>query len=153
VYLFRFQIAVTVNRLRIGAQMIKLSGFLGAVGVVAAMAAAAPPGALVRSTEPGVANFLSAVNTIRDQMKQLSAEKNLSPNDFHLASLQKLINPGNAAVLAKAIEKNSHDIHELREALGRNAIVSGVLGKAGVPVDQVVALDVQHGGESTIYYQ
>ena len=105
------------------------------------------------SGDPGIASFLSAVNTIRDEMTALSAEKSLSPNDFHLANLQKFTNPGNAAVLAKAIQKNSHDIHELREALGKNAIVVRALANANVSVEQVVALDIQHGGESTIYYQ
>ena len=133
--------------------MSRFSGFLGVIGVVAAVAAATPPVAFAHSLEPGVANFLSAVNTIRDEMKALNAEKSLSPNDFHLANLQKFTNPGNAAVLAKAIQKNSHEIHELREALGRNAIVSRVLANANVAVDQVVALDVQPGGEFTIYYQ
>ncbi len=133
--------------------MLKFSGFLAAVGVVATIAVATPSHARAASAEPGVANFLSAVNTIRDQMKALSAEKRLSSNDFHVASLQKLSNPGNAAVIARAIQKNVHDIHELREALGRNAVVAGVLAKVGVAVDEVVALDVQPGGEFTIYYQ
>jgi hypothetical protein len=133
--------------------MSKVSGFLSVIGVVAAVAVATPPAAFAGSTEPGVANFLSAVNTIRDEMKALNAEKSLSPNDFHLANLQRFTNPGNAAVLAKAIQKNSQEIHELREALGRNAIVSRVLANANVAVDQVVALDVQPGGEFTIYYQ
>ena len=133
--------------------MSKVSGFLSVIGVVAAVAVATPPAAFAGSTEPGVANFLSAVNTIRDEMKALNAEKSLSPNDFHLANLQKFTNPGNAVVLAEAIQKNSHEIHELREALGRNAIVSRVLANANVAVDQVVALDVQPGGEFTIYYQ
>jgi len=105
------------------------------------------------SGDPGVASFLSAVSTIRDEMTALDAEKSLSPNDFHLANLQKFTNPGNAAVLAKAMQKNSHDIHELREALGKNAIVSRALANAKISVEQVVALDVQHGGTSTIYYQ
>ncbi len=133
--------------------MSKFSGFLSVIGAVAAIAVAAPPIAFAYSTEPGLANFLSAVNTIRDEMKALKAEKSVSPNDFHVANLQKFTNPGNAAVLAKAIQKNSHDIHELREALGRNAIVTRVLTNANVPVDQIVALDVQPGGEFTIYYQ
>ena len=105
------------------------------------------------SGDPGVASFLSAVNTIRAEMTALDAEKNLSPNDFHLANLQKFTNAGNAAVIAKAIQKNGHDIHELREALSRNAMVARALANAKVSVEQVVALDIQHGGESTIYYQ
>jgi hypothetical protein len=133
--------------------MSKFSGFLNVIGVVAAVAVATPPAAFADSTEPGVANFLSAVNTITDEIRALNAEKSLSPNDFHFANLQKLTNPGNASVFARAIQKNSAQIHELREVLARNAIVSRVLANANVPVDQVVALDVQPGAELTIYYQ
>jgi hypothetical protein len=133
--------------------MSKFSGFLNVIGVVAAVAVATPPAAFADSTEPGVANFLSAVNTINDELRQLNAEKSLSPNDFHLANLQKFTNPGNAAVLARAIQKNSAQITVLRVALSKNAIVSRVLANANVPVDQVVALDVQPGEVFTIYYQ
>ncbi len=133
--------------------MLNLSAFLGAIGLVAAITAAPPPGEPSYSTEPGVANFLTAVNTIRDEMNLLDREKKLSPNDFHFANLNKLTNPGNAAVLEKAIAKHSHDIHELRESLGRNAVVTQVLAKASIPVDQVVALAVDPGTEITIYYQ
>ena len=57
--------------------MRKFSGFLGALGIVAAIAGAPPPGSLSYSTEPGVANFLTAVNTINDELKQLHAEKKI----------------------------------------------------------------------------
>jgi hypothetical protein len=133
--------------------MSKLTGFLSVIGAVAAVAVATPPVAFADGTKPGVANFLSAVNTINDELRELSAEKSLSPNDFHLANLQTFTNPGNAAVLARAIQKNSAQITVLREALSKNAIVSRVLANANVSVDQVVALDVQPGVEFTIYYQ
>lgn len=132
-----------------------MKGLFGTVAAVTALtlSVSAVASAQRGSGEPGIASFLSAVSTIRDEMTALSAEKTLSPNDFHLANLQKFTNPGNAAVLAKAIQKNSHDIHELREALGKNAIVTRVLANAKISLEQVVALDIQHGGESTIYYQ
>jgi hypothetical protein len=133
--------------------MSRFTGLLSVVGLVAAVAVAAPPVAFADSTEPGVANFLSAVNTINDEIRELNAEKSLSPNDFHLANLQKFTNPGNAAVLARAIQKNSPQITVLRETLSKNAIVMRVLANANVPVDQVVALDVQPGEVFTIYYQ
>jgi hypothetical protein len=133
--------------------MPKLSGFLGALGIVAAIAAAPPPGSLSYSTEPGVANFLTAVNTINDELKQLHAEKKISPNDFHFASLAKFTNPGNAAVLAKAIQKNDHAIHELREELGRDPTIGPIIAKAGITAEQIIAVDVQPGSEITVYYQ
>jgi hypothetical protein len=134
------------------ATMKGLSRIVAAVAVLT-LSVSAVASAQHGSGDPGVASFLSAVSTIRDEMTALNAEKRLSLNDFHLANLQKFTNPGNAAVVAKAIQKNSHDIHELREALGRNAIVVRVLANANVSIEQVVALDIQHGGESTIYYQ
>ena len=135
--------------------MATMRGLFGIVAAVTALtlSASAVASAQHGSGDPGIASFLSAVNTIRDEMTALNAEKSLSPNDFHLANLQKFSNPGNAAVLAKAIQKNTHEIHELREALGRNAVITHVLANANVSVEQVVALDVQHGGEFTIYYQ
>jgi hypothetical protein len=133
--------------------MSTFTGLLSVVGLVAAVAVAAPPVAFADGGDPGVANFLSAVNTINAEIRALNAEKSLSPHDFHLANLQKFTNPGNAAVLARAIQKNSAQISELREALSKNAIVSRVLASASVSVAQVVALDVQPGGEFTIYYQ
>ena len=86
-------------------------------------------------------------------MKLLHAEKKLSPNDFHFASLAKFTNPGNAAVLAKAIQKNGAQIHELREELTRDATIGPIIAKAGITADQIVALDVQPGSEITVYYQ
>ena len=133
--------------------MLKLSGFIGALGIVAAIAAAPPPGSLSYSTEPGVANFLTAVNTISDELKQLHAEKKLSPHDFHFASLAKFSNPGNSAVLAKAIQKNATQIHELREELSRDATIGPIIAKAGITAEQIVAVDVQPGAEITVYYQ
>lgn len=135
--------------------MARMNGLFSIVALAATLVVAPVPVAQAQhgSGEPGVANFLSAINTIRDEMNALNAEKNVSANDFHLANLQKLTNSGNAAVLAKALQKNAHEIHELREALGQNAIVMRVLVNASVPLDQVVALDVQRGGEFTIYYQ
>jgi hypothetical protein len=130
--------------------MFKFSGLVGVVGLVAAVAAAAPPVTFANSSEPGIANFLSAVNTINDELRALGAEKSLSPNDFHLANLQKFTNPGNAAVLARAIQKNSAQIAVLRDALAKNAIIARVLANASVPIDQVLALDVLPGSESVI---
>jgi len=133
--------------------MLNLSAFLGAIGLVAAIAAAPPPGEPLYSTEPGLANFLTAVNTINDELKQLHAEKKPSPNDFHFVNLQKFTNPGNAAVLAKAIQKNNHEIHELREELTRDAKIGPIIAASGVPADQIVAVDVQPGAGITVYYQ
>jgi hypothetical protein len=133
--------------------MFKFSGLVGVVGLAAAVAVAEPPVAFANSSEPGIANFLSAVNTINDELRALGAEKSISPNDFHVANLRKFTNPGNAAVLAKAIQKNSAQIGVLRDALGKNAIIARVLANASVPIDQVLALDVQPGSESVIYYQ
>ena len=133
--------------------MLKLSGLIGVLGVVAAIAAAPPPGSPSYSTEPGIANFLTAVNNISDEVKQLHAEKKLSPNDFHFANLAKFTNPGNSAVLAKAIQKNAARIHELREELTRDVTIGPIITKAGINADQIVALDVQPGSEITVYYQ
>ena len=133
--------------------MLKLSGFIGALGIVAAIAAAPPPSSLSYSTEPGIANFLTAVNTINDELKQLHAEKKLSPNDFHFANLAKFTNPGNSAVLTKAIQKNAAQIHELREELSRDATIGPIIAKAGITAEQIVAVDVQPGSGVTVYYQ
>jgi len=133
--------------------MLKLSGFIGAVGIAAAIAAAPPPGTLSYSNEPGVANFLTAVNTISDELKQLHAEKKISPNDFHFANLAKFTNPGNSAVLANAIQKHAAQIHELREELTRDATIGPIIAKAGISGDQIVAIDVQPGAAITVYYQ
>ena len=133
--------------------MLNLGAFIGAIGLAATIAAAPPPGELSYSTEPGVANFLTAVNTINDELKQLHAEKKISPNDFHFANLAKFINPGNSAVLAKAIQKNAPQIHELREELTRDATIGPIIAKAGITAEQIVAVDVQPGGEITVYYQ
>lgn len=133
--------------------MLKLSGLVGVLGLAAAIAAAPPPSSLSYSTEPGIANFLTAVSNISDEVKLMHAEKKLSPNDFHFANLAKFTNPGNSAVLAKAIQKNAAQIHELREELTRDATIGPIIAKAGISAEQIVALDVQPGAEITVYYQ
>ena len=105
------------------------------------------------SSEPGVASFLSAVNSIPAEIKALNAEKSVTANDFHLVSLQKITNEGNASVLSKALARNSAQIAALREALRVNQTVMGVLASGNVSIDQVVALDVQPGSEIHIFHQ
>jgi len=105
------------------------------------------------SAEPGIASFLSAVNSVGDEIRSLNAEKTVTANDIHLISVQKLSNPGNAATLTKAIAKNATQIAALREAIKGNAAISAKLAASGVSVDQVVAMDVNPGAEIDIFYQ
>ena len=105
------------------------------------------------SGEPGVANFLSAVNSVSNEIRALNAEKTVTANDVHLMSVAKLSNPGNAATLNRAIAKNAAQIAALRETIKGNAAISAKLAAAGVSVEQVVAMDVDPGTEIHIFYQ
>jgi len=105
------------------------------------------------SSEPGIVSFLSAVNSIGDEIKDLNAEKSVTSNDIHLISVQKLSNSGNAATLNRAIAKNGVQIAALRDTLKGNPAVVAKLAASGVPLDQVVAMDVQVGSEINIFYQ
>ncbi|MEO7502537.1 MAG: hypothetical protein ABIW94_07850 [Gemmatimonadaceae bacterium] len=105
------------------------------------------------SGEPGVASFLSAVNSVGDEIRALNAEKSVTANDIHLLSVQKLSNSGNAATLTKAIAKNAAQIATLRDAIRSNAGITAKLAASGVSVDQVVAMHVDAGSEIHIFYQ
>jgi hypothetical protein len=105
------------------------------------------------SGEPGIASFLSAVNSVSDEIKALNAEKDVTVNDIHVVSVQKLSNAGNAAALNKAIAKNAAQIALLRNAIQGNAAITTKLAASGVSVDQVVAMDVQPGSTIQIFYQ
>jgi hypothetical protein len=105
------------------------------------------------SGEPGVATFLSAVNSVGDEIRALNAEKSVIANDIHLISVQKLSNPGNAATLTRAIAKNATQIATLREAVKANAGIAAKLAASGISVDQVVAMDVDPGSGIDIFYQ
>jgi ABC-type transporter Mla subunit MlaD len=105
------------------------------------------------SGEPGIASFLSAVNSVSDEIRALNAEKNVTVNDIHVVSVQKLSNPGNAATLTRAIAKNGAQIAALRDAIKGNAAITAKLTASGISVDQVVAMDVQPGAEIHIFYQ
>lgn len=105
------------------------------------------------SGEPGIATFLSAVNSVGDEIKALNAEKSVTANDVHLISLQKLSNPGNAATLNRAIAKNAAQIAALRDALKGNAAITAKLAAGGISVDQVVAMHVDAGSEIELFYQ
>ena len=109
--------------------------------------------AQVGSGQPGVASFLSAVNSTAEELRALSAEKSLSTHDIHVVSLEKISNAGNSATISKAIAKNAAQIASLRDALKANATVSAALSAAGVSVNQVVALDVEPGTGIHIFYQ
>ena len=109
--------------------------------------------AQVGSGQPGVAAFLSAVNSTAEELRALGAEKSISTHDVHVVSLGKISNAGNSATIEKAISKNSAQIASLRAALKSNATVTAALSAAGVSVDQVVALDVEPGTGINIYYQ
>jgi aminoglycoside/choline kinase family phosphotransferase len=109
--------------------------------------------AQVGSGQPGVAAFLSAVNSTAEELRALGAEKSLSTHDIHVVSLEKISNPGNSATISKAISKNSAQIASLRDALKANGTVTAALSAAGVSVNQVVALDVEPGTGIHIYYQ
>ena len=105
------------------------------------------------SGEPGIASFLSAVNSIGEEIGALNAEKSVTANDIHLMSIQKLSNPGNAATLNRAIAKNAAQIATLRNALKGNAAIMAKLAASGVSVDQVIAMNVEAGSEIHIFYQ
>jgi len=109
--------------------------------------------AQVGSGQPGVAAFLSAVNSTADELRALGAEKSISTHDIHFVSLEKISNAGNSATISKALSKNSSQIASLREALKSNPTVMAALACAGVSVNQVVALDVEPGSEIHIFYQ
>ena len=105
------------------------------------------------SGEPGVATFLSAVNSVGSEIRALNAEKSVTANDIHLISVQKLSNAGNAATLTKAIAKNGAQIAALRDAIRGNAGIMAKLAASGVSADQVVAMHVDAGTEIEIFYQ
>jgi hypothetical protein len=105
------------------------------------------------SGEPGVATFLSAINSVGDEIKALNAEKSVTANDIHLLNVQKLSNPGNSATLTKAIAKNAAQIATLREAIRNNAGITAKLAAGGISVEQVVAMHVDAGSEIHIFYQ
>jgi hypothetical protein len=109
--------------------------------------------AQIGSGQPGVAAFLSAVNSTADELRALGAEKSLSTHDIHVVALDKISNAGNSATISKAISKNSAQIASLRDALKANPTVTAALTAAGVSVNQVVALDVEPGTGIHIYYQ
>jgi hypothetical protein len=109
--------------------------------------------AQVGSGQPGVAAFLSAVNSTADELRALGAEKSISTHDIHVVSLAKISNAGNSATISRAISKNSAQIASLRDALKANGTVMAALSGAGISVDQVVALDVEPGTGIHIYYQ
>ena len=135
--------------------MVRMNSLVKVFALVATVAFVATAAAPARHdhSEPGLAAFLSAVNSIPDEIKTLNAEENVTAHDIHLISVQKLTNPGNAAAIAKAIGRNAAQIAALREALRNNQTVLRVLAAEGVPVDQVVAIDVQAASAIHIFYQ
>lgn len=128
---------------------VKILSLLVMLGVTLSTAASAQHG----SGEPGVATFLSAVNSIGEEISALNAEKSVTANDIHLMSIQKLSNDGNVATLNKAIAKNAAQIATLRTALRSNTAVMAKLAAGGVSVDQVIAMNVEAGSEIHVFYQ
>jgi aminoglycoside/choline kinase family phosphotransferase len=104
------------------------------------------------SGQPGVAALLSAVNSADAEMKALAAEK-VTQQDVRLVNVATIANDGNRATIARAIAKNAGPIGEMREALQKNAAVMAALRAAGVSVNQVVGVDVEHGVAIDIFYQ
>ncbi len=105
------------------------------------------------SGQPGVATFLSAVNSVNDELKALAAEKSISAHDIHAVSVERITNAGNTGAISKAIAKNSAQITLLRDALKNNQTIMTALAAAGVSVNQVVAIDVEPGSTIHIFYQ
>ena len=107
----------------------------------------------VGSGQPGVATFLSAVNSTADELKALSSEKSVTKNDIHVVSLSKISNSGNSATISKALTKNAADIEQLRASLQSNPAIVAALSAAGASVGQVVAIDVQPNTGITVFVQ
>ena len=128
---------------------VKILSLVTMLAVTLSTAASAQHG----SGEPGVATFLSAVNSIGEEISAFNAEKTVTANDIHLMSVQKLLNAGNATTLNKAIAKNAAEIATLRTALRSNTAVMAKLAASGVSVDQVIAMHVDVGSEIHIFYQ
>jgi hypothetical protein len=105
------------------------------------------------SSQPGVATFLSAVNSTAEELRALSAEKSLSTHDIHLVSVEKMSNPGNSSKIERAISKNAAQIAALREALKSKQTVMAALSGGGISIGQVVAMDVEPGGQIHIFYK
>ena len=129
-----------------------LLGTVAGVGIVT-LAWTTVAAAQAGSGQPGVATFLSAVNSSGDELKALNAEKSISTHDIHTVSVEKISNAGNTAAISRAIAKNSAQIAALRDALKTNQTVLAALTAAGVSIDQVVAIDVEPGSEIHIFYQ
>jgi ABC-type glycerol-3-phosphate transport system substrate-binding protein len=135
-----------------------MATFHSLIKVLAAVATLTATAGTVASAQdgsgpPGIVSFLSAVNSITDEIKALSAEKNTCANDIHVVDVQKLRNAGNEAVLNKAISKNSPQFATLRGALKNNPAIVAALARANVSVDEVIALDVEPGTGIHIFYQ
>ena len=107
----------------------------------------------VGSGQPGVATFLSAVNSTTEELKELSSEKTVTKNDVHVVNLAKISNAGNSATISKALARNAAQIEQLRASLQSNPAIVAALAAAGVSVAQVVAIDVEPGTEITVYVQ
>ena len=107
----------------------------------------------VGSGQPGVATFLSAVNSTSDELKALSSEKSVTKNDVHVVSLAKISNAGNTATISKAIAKNAAQIESLRASLQNNPAIVAALSAAGASVGQVVALAVEPSTGITVFVQ
>jgi hypothetical protein len=120
---------------------------------VCAFAWSAVAYAQVGSGQPGVATLLSAINSADAEVSALRAEKSISVHDIHLVSVAKIANDGNKPTIERAIAKNAGPLGEMREAIGKNDVIVKGLAAGGVPLNQVVALDVQPGGSIYIFYQ
>jgi hypothetical protein len=132
-----------------------LKGLIGSVAGIAIVTLAwtTVAAAQAGSGQPGVAAFLSAVNSSADELKALNAEKSISTHDIHTVSVEKISNAGNTAAISRAIAKNSAQIAALRDALKTNQTVLAALTGAGVSIDQVVAIDVDPGSEIHVFYR
>ena len=129
----------------------KLLGMAASVATMAVILSTVSK-AQTGSGQPGVAMLLSAVNTADAEVKALAVEK-VAPQDVRLVNVATIANDGNRATIARAIAKNAGPIGEMREALQKNAIIMGALKTAGVSVNQVVGVDVDHGISITVFYQ
>lgn len=101
---------------------------------------------------PTFGQLVAAINRQAPHVARLSGMTDLQPTGVQLVDVATLLTPGNQQALQTAQTRNAQSQTEMRSAVAKNAIITGLLRERGVGADNVVAIDIAANGTVWVFY-
>ena len=102
---------------------------------------------------PALPQVIAAVNTQDAKVESLVAVKDLDASKVRLVDITSMLDEPNGKVLDSLATFHAEPIGKMRTAIQANSVIKPLLEPGNVKPEQIVALDIDSGGNVWLFYR